>query len=63
LQLIGVDAVNTFRVSQVLSRTFTSFRVRKFRVSTGQRDFYSGFRQLHQKGRMNAALLTLQVAA
>ena len=40
-----------FAYSQVVSRTFASFRVVKSRVSAGQRDFSSGFdsRQLHEQ--------------
>ena len=46
-----------FAYPQVVLRTFASFRVLKFSVSTGQRDFYSGFdsRQLHKEEESAAA--------
>jgi hypothetical protein len=49
----------TLAYPQVVSRTFALFRVPKFGVSAGQLGFCSGFdsRQLHQKGRSDAALL------
>jgi hypothetical protein len=47
----GVDAVNTLRVAQALSRPFPSFRAFKFSISAVQRAFESGFdsRQLHRE--------------
>jgi hypothetical protein len=50
---------------QVVSRSFALFRVVKFSVLARKATFCSGFdsRQLHQKGRRNAALSTLTVAA
>jgi hypothetical protein len=44
-------ASTPFAYPQVVSRTFASFRVDKFSVSAGHKDFSSGFdsRQLHQR--------------
>jgi hypothetical protein len=58
-RLRRVDASTPVAYPQVVSRTFGSFRVATSDVSARQRQICSGFdsRQLHQKGRRDAALL------